>query len=169
MLNVTEVKRFIDDGAEFFSGNENEFENWLDMVNQEIGVLGLNIDESSCKGNSEYINFLDIQYCFDSEGELQTDLYIKETDSRSYLNFESAHPNYTFSGTVYSQSLRLRRIINDKGRLEGRLKELGEYFKKAGYPETMVQNITTKVLNSRRDISIKDKADRDNDDQIRVI
>ena len=32
-----------------------------------------------------------------------------------------------------------------------------------------VQNITTKVLNTRRDISIKDKADRDNDDQIRVI
>ena len=127
------------------------------------------LDESSLKKNSEYINFLDIQYCFDGDGELQTDLFIKETDSRSYLNFASAHPNYTFSGTVYSQSLRLRRIINNKDRLENRLKELGSYFKKAGYPETMVSNITTKVLNSRRDISIKDKVARDSDDQIRII
>ena len=57
MTNVGEVKRFIDDGAGFFRGNNEEFEEWLNMVNQEIGMLGLNIDESSLKSNGEYINF----------------------------------------------------------------------------------------------------------------
>ena len=139
------------------------------MVNREIGALGLNIDESSLKKNSEFINFLDIQFCFDSEGELQTDLYTKETDSRSYLNFASAHPNYTFSGTVYSQCLRLRRIINNKDRLQKRLSELSSHFQKAGYPEAMIKNIATKVGNSERDISDKEKVERDCNDQIRVI
>ena len=139
------------------------------MVNQEIGILGLYIDESSLKDNGEYISFLDIQYCFDSKGELQTDLYIKETDSRSYLNFASAHPNYTFSGTVYSQCLRLRRIINNKERLQKRLFELATCFKKAGYPEKMVKNISNKVLNSQRNISVKEKTDRDTKEQIRVV
>ena len=101
------------------------------------------------------MNFLDIQFCFDSAGNLQTDLYIKETDSRSYLNFASAHPNHTFSGTVYAQSLRLRRIINCKDRLRARLAELSEVFKEAGYPKKMVTEITAKVLNSERDISVK--------------
>ena len=169
MINVAEVKRFIDDGAGLYSGSQNGFEEWLRMVNSEIGEQGLNIDESSLKNNSEFINFLDIQYCFNSDGELQTDLYIKETDSRSYLNFASAHPNYTFSGTVYSQCLRLRRIINDQERLRKRLEELGSHFKKAGYPDAMVQNITNKVLNSERDISIKEKNDRENNDRIRVV
>ena len=55
---------------------------------------------------------------------------MKETDSRSYLNFDSAHPNYTFSGTVYSQSLRLRQIINER-----------------------IRRVFQRVLNSQRDIS----------------
>ena len=73
------------------------------------------------KTNNEFTNFLDIQFCFDVDGELQTDLYRKETDSQAYLNFRSAHPNHTFSGNVYSQSLRLRRIINSRERLGERL------------------------------------------------
>jgi hypothetical protein len=107
------------------------------------------------KSNSQFINLLDIQYCFDNSGQLQTDLYVKETDSRAYLNFSSAHPNHTFSGNVYSQSLRLRRIINSKDRLRTRLGELAECFKKAGYPNKMVNEITAKVLNSERNIGKK--------------
>ena len=149
MINVSDVMRFIDDGTGLYYGTEEEFFEWLRMVNVEIGRFGLHIDEVSFKKNSEFINFLDIKYCFDSEGDLQT-------DSRSYLNFSSAHENHTFSGNVYSQSLRLRRIINSKERLSTRLNELADCFKKAGYPETMVKNITTKVLNSDRDISIKE-------------
>ena len=169
MRNILDIKRFIDDGVGFFVGTEDDFEEWLRIVNQEIAALGLHIDESSLKKNSKFINFLDIKFCFDQEGQLQTDLFIKETDSRSYLNFASAHPNHTFSGNVYSQSLRLRRIINDRERLRTRLTELAECFKKAGYPEKMVHNITTKVLNSERDITMKEKIDKTNKDQIRVV
>ena len=135
----------------------------------KIGAYGLHIDESSIKSNSIFVNFLDIQYCFDREGELETDLYIKETDSRAYLNFSSAHPNHTFSGNVYSQSLRLRRIVNSQERLRIRLDELAECFMKAGYPQKMVKEITTKVLNSERDISVKNIKEPESDGKIRVI
>ena len=91
--------------------------------------------------NGEYI-----EYCFDNEGELQRDLYIKETDSRSYLNFASAHPNYTFSETVYSQSLRLRWIINNKDRLEKRLVGLGSYFKKWIFLRPSIGNIKFAII-----------------------
>ena len=89
------------------------FEVWMDQVNRNLNLFGLFIDESDIKDVGEYVPFLDIQYCFDIHGQLQTDLYVKPTDARSYLNFNSANPRQTFSGIVYSQCLRLRRIIND--------------------------------------------------------
>ena len=49
------------------------------------------------------------------------------------------------------------------------LGELADCFIKAGYPDKMVRNITMKVLNSERDISIKVRVDEENDDKIRVI
>ena len=168
MQYVSDVKRFIDDGVGFFFENEEKFNEWLTEVNRRIRPYGLYIDESSFKTNSEFINFLDIQYCFNKDGVLQTDLYRKETDSQAYLNFGSAHPNHTFSGNVYSQSLRLRRIINSQEKLKVRLDELAEAFKKAGYPKKMISNITEKVLNSERDISVKNKQELEGDEIVVV-
>ena len=169
MVNIQSIKRFIDDGGGFYLGTEDQFNAWLADVNQVIGLLGLHIDESSFKTNSNFINLLDIQYCFDADGKLQTDLYKKETDSTSYLNFSSSHPKHTFSGNVYSQSLRLRRIINSDERLEARLRELAVSFKEAGYPEKMVTEITNKVKNSRRNIEIQSKQPVEDDGKIIVV
>ena len=75
-----------------------------------------------------------MQFWFDGEGQVQTDLLIyTKTDSRSYLNFASAPPNHSFSGNIYSQSLCLPKVINNRDKLRTRLMELAEYFKKAGY------------------------------------
>ena len=87
---------------------------------------------------------------FDDHGELQTDLHIKETASRAYLHFSSSHPNHVFSGIVYSQCLRLRRIINSDERLKIQLDSLKQAFLNSGYPKTMVENIAAKVLRSER-------------------
>ena len=62
MALITEIKRFIDDGAGFFAESKEKFQNWLSLVNQKIRAYGLHIDESSIKSNSIFINFLDIQY-----------------------------------------------------------------------------------------------------------
>ena len=77
MANVGDAKRFIDDGSGFFLGNGQQFDEYLAEVNRRISQHGLYIDESSYKTNNEFTNFLDIQFCFDEDGELQTDLYRK--------------------------------------------------------------------------------------------
>ena len=169
MQTILDIKRYIDDGGGFQLGKEEQFQTWLREVNQSIAPYGLNIDESDFKKNSNYTNLLDIRYYFDEEGNLQTDLYTKETDSQAYLNFSSSHPNHTFSGNVYSQCLRLRRIINSEERLRVRLDELAKAFKKAGYPENMVTKTTTKVQNSGRDISKKQKSERVNNEKNIVV
>ena len=102
-------------------GSHRSFLIWMNKVNEYLNPYGLFIDESGVKDVGEFIPFLDIQFCLDTNGLLQTDLYVKPTDARSYLHFSSAHPRPTFSGIVYSQCLRLRRIINDTDRLAHRL------------------------------------------------
>ena len=77
-------------------------------------------------------------------------MFVKPTDSRSYLRFGSAHPNHTYSGIVYSQSLRLRQIINCQNRLKQRLDELRLAFTNSNYPAKMISNITNKVLKMER-------------------
>ena len=152
MKDVKTLKRYIDDGAGCFVGTCRQFDIWIEKVNNLLKEYGLYIDEFEIKDPGNYVSFLDTKFCFDCEGNLQTDLHIKGTDSRSYLNFNSCHPNYIFSSIVYSQFYRLRRIINDKERLKIQLDELGKAFKNAGYPKTMVSNIKEKVLNMERKI-----------------
>ena len=145
MKPVKSIKRFIDDGSGAFDGTSRQYSEFINTVNTRISPYGLYIDEFSIESNGNYIPFLDIQFCFDSCGELQTDLYTKETDSRAYLFYGSCHPNHVYSSIVYSQCLRLRRIINDDTRLSKRIDELKLCFKNSNYPKKMVEKITTKV------------------------
>ena len=152
MSNIKEGKRYIDDGGGFYVGSERSFKTWINTVNNLLQPYGLYIDEFLIKNINEYAPFLDIQFCFDLDGHLKTDLFVKPTDARSYLNFKSAHPKHVFSGIVYSQCLRLRRIINDNVRLENRLKELCTAFEKSEYPRKMLNKISAKVLNMQRQL-----------------
>ena len=117
----------------------------------------------------EFAPFLDILFCFDKYGSLQTDLYVKPTDARSYLNYYSAHPKHVFSGVVYSQCLRLRRIINSQARLEIRLAELCVAFEKSCYPKKMLSSISTKVLNMERSLTPSQPDESDDTKPILVV
>ena len=149
MTNVVDIRRYIDDGIGLYKGSRENFEILMSSLNEEIGQFSLNIDEYKFS-NSEFIPFLDINFKFDVDGKLQTDLFVKPTDARAYLNFNSSHPNHIFSGVVFSQFLRLRRIINSNYRLDIRINEMKREFMKSGYPKRLVENIAAKVLQMER-------------------
>ena len=120
MRNIVSMKRFIDDDAGLHTMSNREFDLWRKYLTNEVRKFGLNIKESDwniAETPFDAVNFLDIRYWVECQGNIQTDLYIKPTDSRSYLSYESCHPNHMFAGIVYTQALRLRRIISEDGRL----------------------------------------------------
>ena len=153
MKDVVGVKRYIDDGVGIHTMSARRFTAWKKLISSKVSKYGMKIKASDWSEPVEkhhHVNFLDIQFRFDQNGALQTDLYTKPTDTRSFLNFSSCHPNYTFSGIVYSQALRLKRIINCNERLATRLDELKKDFKRCGYPEKMLCNIMRKVMKCDR-------------------
>ncbi|XP_070546342.1 uncharacterized protein [Ptychodera flava] len=59
------------------------------------------------------INFLDTTVKI-RDDHLETRLYRKPTDSRSYLQPSSSHPQHTFRSIVYIQALRYNKICSEK-------------------------------------------------------
>ena len=171
MKDIVDIKRFIDDGVGLHCMTSRTFSKWKEVVSERVGVYGLTIkqsDWSEPKTKHGMINFLDINFSFDKNKSLQTDLYRKPTDARSYLNFSSCHPPYTFSGVVFSQALRLRRIINDDNRLNSQLETLKKDFLKCGYPTGMLDNILDKIKSQERVLQKQEK-EALLDDKVRVI
>ena len=172
MKHVKHVKRYIDDGAGFFTSNKRQFVIWLAAVNRALETDGLEIDEYNFQELGICVPFLDVQFCFDMNGMLFTDLYVKPTDSRSYLHFGSYHPNHVFSGIVYSQCSRLRRIIVSDDILKLRIADLCKAFISCGYPTSMVKRIGDKVLGIPRNLNVlirKDTSPLPPTDNVRIV
>ena len=62
------------------------------------------------ESNKKCVNFLDFAVSL-LDNEVSTDLYIKPTDWHQYLHYSSSHPDHTKKSIVYSQALRLNRMI----------------------------------------------------------
>ena len=171
-INIIGIKRFIDDGAGIYEGNVEHFLTWRRLTTELLSRYNLIIKDTDWKvaNLNEYVNFLDIKFGFDNTGQLQTDLYRKETDSTAYLNFNSCHPKHMFSSIVYSQALRLRRIVNNNERLCTHLDEMKLNFKNCGYPKRMVENIIEKVKTLPRILTNRERNNAHNDNYpLRVV
>ena len=83
------------------------------------------------------INLLDVTASI-AEGRIETDLYVKPTDSHQYLLPSSCHPFYCKKGIPYSQALRLNRICSNKF-FDKRCNDLEKYLLDRGYSERMVR------------------------------
>ena len=117
-------------------------------------------------GTKTIHRYISWMWNFNLEGKLVTDIYVKDTDAKGFLNFNSCHPNHTF---VYSQALRYRRIINDNELLKTRLKDLKNNFKLSNYPNNMVDNTIDKVANLPRLLEIINNDTSSPDGVINVI
>ena len=84
--------------------NLNVVSNLALILSTEHILCSLYIDESTIKDVNEYVPFLDIQFCIDIYGNLQTDLFVKPTDAQSYLDFSSAHQKHVFQGILTPKS-----------------------------------------------------------------
>ena len=86
-------------------------------------------------------------------------MYIKPTDSFTYLEYNSFHPLlHTKQSIVYSQLLRYKRITSDPTMFEADAINLGKHFIRRGYPVRFINNALTslRVSKKRRDTKPKD-------------
>lgn len=147
-MNITALifmVRFVDDGTGGWCGEKSELIEFLDSINRELmSKFDIELTFKVTEFN-EYIEILDVQYKFDIQGNVTTDIFIKPTDAHQYLNYSSHHPRHTFRSIVYSQGLRYRCIISDNATLAVRLDCLAEHFINCNYPKNLVVNILNDI------------------------
>ena len=111
------IMRFIDDLGGRWVGPADQFHIWVQWLNNSTRTR-YGIEFTSRIGKE--VEFLDILISFDRSGIAITDLFVKPWDARRYLSPDSCHPGHTFNGVVYSQGLRIRRIVSNEDKLQSR-------------------------------------------------
>ena len=91
--------RFIDGIFLIWNGTKTEFDNFLKKINECHPSIKFEYEMSKTE-----INFLDTTV-FKVNNKLQTKLYVKPTERRTYLRSKSEHPNSTKKSIAYSQAL----------------------------------------------------------------
>ena len=71
--------------------------------------------------------FLDVRVV-NKSGKLETDVFVKPTDSHQYLHHSSCHPRGCKMSIPYAQALRLRRICSKSEFFENRVRDLSNFF-----------------------------------------
>ena len=90
------------------------------------------------------LNFLDV-CVYKEEDRLETDIYYKPTDSRSYVPFTSAHPKHTSQNIPLTLAKRVNLIVSNPIRKKERLDELKNILLRLKYPEMLINNAFLKA------------------------
>ena len=100
--------RYIDDIFFLWTHGEESLKQFLDNLNNY---------DPNVKFTREYskkeIPLLDLKVGI-KNGNITTDLYVRDTDRHQYLRYTSAHPYLTNTSVVFSQALRLNRLCTFK-------------------------------------------------------
>ena len=154
--NLLFLMRFVDDGIGGWIGDLRSFYHWFRKVYNFLNI-NFNLRLTFNVVNSfHFIEFLDVSFRV-LNFELDTDVFYKPTDAHRYLNFNSAHPPHVFKGIVFSQFLRVRRIVTDQSLFKFRLSEMLGFFINSDYPRILVQNVFDRVVALDRCLDYKRK------------
>ena len=111
LIQNAEVKphiwwRYIDDIFIVWTDRERKLREFIDYLNNTHETIKL-----TYKWLEHKIEFLDVKVLNES-GVLETDVFIKPTDSHQYLHYSSCHPGACKRSIPFAQALQLRRICS---------------------------------------------------------
>ena len=122
--------RYIDDIFFLSEHGENKLKSIIDKINKAHPTLKFTAEWSK--------TFLDVTVSL-IEGVIETDLFVKPTDSHQYLQSSSCDPFHCKNGIPYSQALRLNRICSETNSFDKRCNDLERLLLERGYSSKLVR------------------------------
>ena len=128
--------RYIDDIFIVWTEGEEKLNEFIDHINNAHDTI-----KFSYKWLQHEIEFLDVKVLNES-GVLETDVFIKPTDSHQYLHHSSCHPGACKRGIPFAQAMQLHRICSKSCFFffEKRAEDLVEFLTDRGYKRAYVQS-----------------------------
>ena len=134
-----ELLRYMDDIVAFHNGSSLQIHQFCSNLN-----LAHNTIKFTYSSPAQSAPFLDLSIHL-IDNRLETDLYIKPTDSRFYLPPSSNHPKHIFRSIVYSGALRIKRICSLERWFSDRLQEFSDNLINSGYRINFITPIINKI------------------------
>ena len=121
--------------------SEEKLEGFLNRLNDFHPNLKFTHEKSKSS-----VNFLDVSVNI-VDNKIETDLYCKPTDYHQFLHFNSAHSFHNKKSIVYSQGLRIKRLVSCSSPVafEKHLESLRSWFCKRGCPQKVVDEQLKRV------------------------
>ena len=154
------IKRYIDDIVGATSLPRHQLQNFIDFVCNFHPAFQFTYEITETS-----LPFLDIQLTI-SDDRLSTSIHYKETDSHSFLNYKSSHPDKTKNAIPYSQLLRLRRLCSSDFDFKNKAKEMCTFFNNNGYPPHVINSALQRITNISRPDALKVKNKSRNNERI---
>lgn len=156
LLRDAEVKpyiwwRYIDDIFIIWTEGERKLEEFIKYLNNAHNTIKFT---SKCSVNE--IEFLDVRV-INKSGVLETDVFVKPTDSHQYLHYSSCHPGACKKSIPYAQAMRLRRICSKPYFFEKRAENLVEYLIERGHQRNFVEKQIGRVRRMTREEAFRSK------------
>ena len=153
----TRWKRFLDDCFVPWTKSMKE----LDQLHKILNELHKDL-KFTIEANRKQLAFLDV-LVKNNEGEIETDIYYKPTDTKAYLLYTSCHPKHTKISIPFALARRLKCIVSNDETLERRFEELTNFLTKQKYPKELIKGgiQKAKTLNREelRNVQEKEKED----------
>ena len=132
--------RYIDDVFGIWLHGRDELVKFLERANKIHPKIQVEMRSSETE-----VEFLDVMVKLSGDGLLTTDLFEKPCDSKSYLHFESDHPEHTKRAVPYGLGLRLKRICSSDNDYRRHRDKLKDRLVSRNYPVSMVERELRKV------------------------
>lgn len=145
-------KRFLDDIFFLFRGSLTNLNTFITEANTLHPTIKFEFTHSRTA-----INFLDLHIYKDAKNKLQTTIYRKPCNKNLLLHFKSDHPLQLKKSIIYSQALRLKRIISEPKNLQQELTFLARTLIARGYPRDIIHHQLRKISFIPRSTLIQDK------------
>ena len=123
-----------------WNGTKTEFDNFLKKINECHPSIKFEYEMSKTE-----TNFLDTTV-FKVNNKLRTKLYVKSTDTQSYLHSKSEHPNSTKKSIACSQALRFNKICYNRSDLHNNCERLLNTLTKRSYNKTDTTTQINRVI-----------------------
>ena len=127
-------RRYLDDGIIFWDVRLGNFDEVFNIINNMHPSLKFTMERSMTS-----IKYLDV-VLYKTESGFKTVVNSKDTDSGTYLPFNSSHPRQCKTNIPFNMARRVRALTDDDHLMHEKMRDLSARLSAGGYPEGMVRS-----------------------------
>ena len=134
---INNFYRFVDDGINPIpeAVSADDFKNVMNKMNPAIQYTVTESQMEQVKDKHVKCNiFLSLKVITTENGDIQTDIHYKETNTHDYLSYDSHHPQHVKDNIPYVLAKNIIVSTTDSDTMENNLRDLKVWLRKCKYP-----------------------------------